>query len=1083
MVYAKSEAGGEYWTMTDGFGNYTLSSLPAGTFTVNFDSSLKVVVKNVTAGQSRQRVDGRISLKAQLKGHVTGSDGQGPAIADVVVRVFSATNDSVPLAWTFTDSNGDYFVHGLPAGSVKVHFELDYVTSGSYLPSWNADKASFFTADSLALTATQLRTGINTSLARAGQISGQVRLADLPRYTGIWISLTDLASEWNTVSFATTDSQGQYVLRHVPTGRYRIKFVMNDSALDNIVSRWFSPMGPGDTFANAAVISVTGDQTVTGIDQTLETAGSIAGKVASPTGAGVGGVVVYAFAGDYEAISTATTDASGNYRLRGLAQGSYKLRFSTDAVTSGSYLSQWSQAKSSFESADVLTIGSAENLVGYNVALVKAAQISGVVKNSANAGVAGIGVYAMGPQGEWDPVAYAETGANGAYTLRGIPAGTYKIRFDTSSVTSASYDSTWSGAKTTYATAVGVAVTVGQVRTGINVTVPKAAQIAGTVTNIAGVGIPGVHVSLINPATGDGLPFMTSTDSAGKYVLRGVTAGVFKLSFSTESVTVGSYLSNWTSGATSLASATSVTVSAGATKTGINSTLQNAGSISSVVVAGDAPVSGALFEAYLASGDGSMSAGRAFTDSTGHLTIRGLAPGSYRLYIETSSVSDISIATGWMWGTSFADSVAVPVQSGQDSFVAITPDIVGSVNGRITANDLPVRGARVEVYLPSDVTTPIATALTDTSGSYIVRGIPLGTFKVRVAADHVSNGNYMSQWFGNTVGNLIGGDADHAVENAMPSATSVNLNIGLTAAAGITGNLTTVEGDVLAGVQVSLIDAADENNEVASVRTDVFGDYKLTGIAQGAYKLRFDPGGLSGANLRVTWFKEKPSFNLADTINVTWGQPLVLGTSEVLAGAQAMGKITTKTGGKPIAGVTVLMCPTMGTCSQSTTDASGNYVVSGLQAGSYRVQFDSTTSAGSYLPAFWANGTSWENATVVTFASRQVRTMNAQLVAGATISGRVTNSAGEGIDSVQVMTYSTTTESWLGASAFTDEQGYYTLKGVQAGGVKVKFDASQAPTSYDSKWSNDKYSFLLADVLNLTVGQTRTLVNASLVRP
>jgi hypothetical protein len=109
--------------------------------------------------------------------------------------------------------------------------------------------------------------------------------------------------------------------------------------------------------------------------------------------------------------------------------------------------------------------------------------------------------------------------------------------------------------------------------------------------------------------------------------------------------------------------------------------------------------------------------------------------------------------------------------------------------------------------------------------------------------------------------------------------------------------------------------------------------------------------------------------------------------------------------------------------------------------------------------------------------------MNAQLVAGATISGRVTNSAGEGIDSVQVMTYSTTTESWLGASAFTDEQGYYTLKGVQAGGVKVKFDASQAPTSYDSKWSNDKYSFLLADVLNLTVGQTRTLVNASLVRP
>jgi hypothetical protein len=132
------------------------------------------------------------------------------------------------------------------------------------------------------------------------------------------------------------------------------------------------------------------------------------------------------------------------------------------------------------------------------------------------------------------------------------------------------------------------------------------------------------------------------------------------------------------------------------------------------------------------------------------------------------------------------------------------------------------------------------------------------------------------------------------------------------------------------------------------------------------------------------------------------------------------------------------------------------------------------------LPAFWANGSSWESATVVNFASRQIRTMNAQLVPAATISGRVTNIDGAGIQEVQVMTYSTSTESWLGASAFTDAQGYYTLKGVQAGGVKLKFAADQAPGIYASEWSNDKATYSLADTITLAAGKTRSSVNAVL---
>jgi 5-hydroxyisourate hydrolase-like protein (transthyretin family) len=1085
MVYATTQAGAEYWTTTDAFGNYTLGNVPAGTYTVYFDATVKQTVKNLLVGQSRQRVDARVALKAQIKGRVTATDGQGAAIPDVAVRVFSATNDSVPLAWAFTDSDGNYFVHGLPAGNVKVHFELDYVTAGSYLPSWNSGQASFFTADSLSLTATQLRTGVNAGLTRAGQITGQVHMEPAPpRYSGIWISLSDLASEWNTVAWASTDDEGRYVLRHVPTGRYRIKFQLSESNLDNFVPRWFSPMGTGESFALGGVISVTGDQIVTGIDQDLQAGGHIQGVVTNAAGAGIAGVRVIAYADfdNFNFTSSATTDATGGYTIRGLPQGGYKLQFAAELVTTASYRSQWWIDQPTMESSSLISLLPGENASGFNVALTKSAQISGTVTNSAKKGVAGVSVYLIGPKGEWDFITSVETGPSGAYTLRGVAAGTYKLRFDASYAATGSYVSTWSGSKATYAAATGVTVSATQVKSGVNATLTTAAQISGTVTTGAGVGVPGVMVSLVDPVSGEATNMTTATDSAGKYTLRGVDAGSYKVSFNAEWVTVGSFLSNWNSGAENLAGAPTISVAKGATKTGVNSVLSGAGYISSVVITGDAPVAGAVFEAYLASGDGSTPVARATTDSNGRLTIRGLKDGNYKLHMDTSGVTEGSVASGWMWGTTFADAGIVEVRESRETFRAITPETAGNMYGQITFDGQGIRGVRVEAYLPSDTNTPVASGLTDSSGNYLVRGIPQGTFKVRLSTEQVANGNYMSQWYGNTVGNVIGGDAANAVEMGMPHAVSINFNQTLTAAAALSGYLTTVTGDVLAGVQVTLIDAADESMEVATTQTNVVGSYSFRGVAQGAYKLRFDPSNYVGANLRVTWLNEKSSFSAAENINVTWGQSFAFGTSEVLAGAQALGKVTAKAGGKGIAGVTVVLCPIAipSTCYVSTTDAAGNYAISGIAAGSYRVNFDSATAAASYLPNFWTNVTTWDDATFVYFASRQVRTMNAQLVAAATVSGRVTNGAGEGIQDVQVMTYSTATERWLGAYAFTDAQGYYTLKGVQAGGVKLKFAADHARGAYVSEWSNDKATFSLADTITLAAGKNRSSVNAVL---
>jgi hypothetical protein len=118
-------------------------------------------------------------------------------------------------------------------------------------------------------------------------------------------------------------------------------------------------------------------------------------------------------------------------------------------------------------------------------------------------------------------------------------------------------------------------------------------------------------------------------------------------------------------------------------------------------------------------------------------------------------------------------------------------------------------------------------------------------------------------------------------------------------------------------------------------------------------------------------------------------------------------------------------------------------------------------------------------------ASSQVKVLNQVLVSAATMSGRVVDAQGVGIQHVTVSVWSKTVDSsWLGTGVETDANGYYTLKGVASGGVKIFFDAGTVPPpgpAYQSMWATGKTTWATADVITLTVGQKRTGLNAQLV--
>ena len=77
--------------------------------------------------------------------------------------------------------------------------------------------------------------------------------------------------------------------------------------------------------------------------------------------------------------------------------------------------------------------------------------------------------------------------------------------------------------------------------------------------------------------------------------------------------------------------------------------------------------------------------------------------------------------------------------------------------------------------------------------------------------------------------------------------------------------------------------------------------------------------------------------------------------------------------------------------TSETTDASGNFSLSGLPAGTYRLKFNDPN--GAYLTEYYDNAASLETATdIVVTAAATVTGKNAILGASAYVEGQVTDS-------------------------------------------------------------------------------------------
>lgn len=294
-----------------------------------------------------------------------------------------------------------------------------------------------------------------------------------------------------------------------------------------------------------------------------------------------------------------------------------------------------------------------------------------------------------------------------------------------------------------------------------------------------------------------------------------------------------------------------------------------------------------------------------------------------------------------------------------------------SISGKITTNGTTgIAGVTVSTN------SGLITTLTDVNGNYTLAGLIEGSYTVTPTK----------------TGYLFNPLSQSSV-NVGPSQSGINFT-GTATAFSVSGQVTLSGGGALSGVTLS-------DGQGHTTLTDASGNYTLSGLAAGSYTLTPSKAehSFTPANQAVTVGPDRTGINFSATV-FTYS---------------ISGRVTLSTG-FAVAGVTL----SDGLGHSTTTDASGNYTLSGLTAGSYTLT-PSKAGFSSFTPAN----------RVVSVGPSKTAMDFVGTTPLYTVSGKVTTNGTTGIVGVLVT-------DGLGRTATTAADGSYSLSGLPAGSYTLR---------------------------------------------
>ncbi len=526
------------------------------------------------------------------------------------------------------------------------------------------------------------------------------------------------------------------------------------------------------------------------------------------------------------------------------------------------------------------------------------------------------------------------TDENGDYTVESLPTGSYAVRVNIAGYKGEYYDDARE-----FADAQFVSVDEPERTPDIDFGLAMTSAISGRVTDASdGSPIARAHVRFWGLAhtslAARHAVRETRTNENGEYVVQ-LRPGAYLVHASAEGFNAELY-----DNARDRSSATPVTVSADSHSTSIDFDLVQRGSIAGTVTDQESgePIADALVEAFkeratINATSANHARFRAKTDSLGHYLIENVPAGNYMVvsharsylpefYKEAATKQDAELVA-------VGDSSAVPG-------IDFTLEQGGAIAGFVGADNDSTPLARALVKIIHRQSGRSLRTFTNEAGEYEVGGLPTGQYLVRFVAE-----GFVPEFYDNAAHR---GDAT-PVEVTAPETTA-----GIDAfLAKHTDRRGTVAGRVLSDADDSplfgavVLAVSPDRRRPHVTLTGPNGFYRLSDLPAGKYYVFAWAEEFVGE-----YFDDAFRFKNADLIRLRDNQVRdgvdfglrPVGQSGVYA---IRGRITAKLDGASAEGVLVQAKLDGDIQVNAFTDADGNYVISGLTAGDYKVE---ATGAG-----------------------------------------------------------------------------------------------------------------------------------------
>jgi len=573
-----------------------------------------------------------------ISGYVSGPSGA--ELFNAEVRAYNSNGQSAGS--TFTDeASGYYNLGNLAPGTYKIYFQS---YSPSHASEFYDDKPVMEFADSVEVTGGNTTPGINAQLEIGGLITGLVSDASGIPLSGIRVYCYNKYQEMIMSVYTGTD--GTYSIGWLREGIYKLRFY--DYAGTYSVE-WYNNK---TNFCESNAISVTAGATTSGVNAALAAAGSISGKVAASSGAGIENLWVYVYDADdyynYDRRESARTDAAGDYTITRLAPGSYKVRFSNYQ----NYMEEWYNNDSHYCGASELSLSQGQHRTGINATPDLGGSISGTIRDLAGNGYGNCYVSVYDSDGNY--VLNAYTDSSGQYAAQGLKSGNYRLRAtDRAGI----YETIYYNNKQSLGEADEVSVTPGADASGIDIQFTseigggEGSAISGYIYDANGMPVSYCPVRLLDTTTGNFVKYDRSNDATGAYQFTDVSSGSYKVYFEAHNSRQPNCISEWYDNKADEDTANTITITDSDVQS-INATLDFGGTIQGWI---KTPTGASLISGDVEIEENATGYQRSVNIDCGVYMIQGLPAGSYNFkvtpysqhyYYDAASVSPISVTAG-----------------------------------------------------------------------------------------------------------------------------------------------------------------------------------------------------------------------------------------------------------------------------------------------------------------------------------------------------------------------------------------------------------------------------------------------------